>query len=304
MNRYIKGAVLASLALGGTLVAAGANAADVTIAPTTTGNSQLVFFVNQDGTNNTYALVLNENVTGTGGAFTYAAGTGSTTAVTTYTGDSSYSVNIGADTALVNFINGAGGLSAPGTTLQWGVMGGERAGTGVSPGTAGGSIAETTSLGDSSVVGITRNSISGTAGMLASTGGLTADINTLASQTAESGFNATYPNGVIGTTASATGNNVTLYGTDTLAGNNALSSSLGFYALTVASSSVTGAGAQEAPFKLGSFSITGSGANMELVFTAAGGPTVPLPAAVWLLGSGLLGLLGVGRRRTATPALA
>jgi hypothetical protein len=25
---------------------------------------------------------------------------------------------------------------------------------------------------------------------------------------------------------------------------------------------------------------------------------VPLPAAVWLLGSGLLGLIGVGRRRT------
>jgi hypothetical protein len=28
-------------------------------------------------------------------------------------------------------------------------------------------------------------------------------------------------------------------------------------------------------------------------------PTVPLPAAVWLFGSGLLGLLGVGRRRAA-----
>jgi hypothetical protein len=30
-----------------------------------------------------------------------------------------------------------------------------------------------------------------------------------------------------------------------------------------------------------------------------GGPSVPLPAAVWLLGSGLLGLFGVGRRRAA-----
>jgi len=29
------------------------------------------------------------------------------------------------------------------------------------------------------------------------------------------------------------------------------------------------------------------------------GPTVPLPAAVWLFGSGLLGLFGVGRRRAA-----
>jgi hypothetical protein len=31
-------------------------------------------------------------------------------------------------------------------------------------------------------------------------------------------------------------------------------------------------------------------------------PPVPLPAAVWLFGSGLLGLLGVGRRRAA-PAV-
>jgi hypothetical protein len=33
--------------------------------------------------------------------------------------------------------------------------------------------------------------------------------------------------------------------------------------------------------------------------TNASAPEVPLPAAVWLLGSGLLGLLGVGRRRAA-----
>jgi hypothetical protein len=30
--------------------------------------------------------------------------------------------------------------------------------------------------------------------------------------------------------------------------------------------------------------------------------TVPLPAAVWLLGSGLMGLAGVGRRRKVTAA--
>lgn len=32
------------------------------------------------------------------------------------------------------------------------------------------------------------------------------------------------------------------------------------------------------------------------------GPAVPLPAAAWLLGSGLLGLVGVGRRRAAKAA--
>ena len=37
------------------------------------------------------------------------------------------------------------------------------------------------------------------------------------------------------------------------------------------------------------------------LYTAVPAP-VPLPAAVWLMGSGLLGLLGVARRRTAAPA--
>lgn len=40
-----------------------------------------------------------------------------------------------------------------------------------------------------------------------------------------------------------------------------------------------------------------------LSFTAAGGTApVPLPAAAWLLGSGLLGLVGIGRRRAAAKA--
>jgi hypothetical protein len=34
------------------------------------------------------------------------------------------------------------------------------------------------------------------------------------------------------------------------------------------------------------------------------GTPVPLPAAIWLLGSGLLGLAGVGRRKAAVPAAA
>jgi hypothetical protein len=33
---------------------------------------------------------------------------------------------------------------------------------------------------------------------------------------------------------------------------------------------------------------------------SAGGAPVPLPAAIWLLGSGVLGLFGIGRRRAAT----
>lgn len=66
------------------------------------------------------------------------------------------------------------------------------------------------------------------------------------------------------------------------------------------------------------FGITGNGATTGKVqsyilgtvtfnngvLTIAGNPTspVPLPAAVWLLGSGLMGLFGVSRRRLATAA--
>jgi hypothetical protein len=47
---------------------------------------------------------------------------------------------------------------------------------------------------------------------------------------------------------------------------------------------------------LGTFTFSGS----TLAFAAAGGSTaVPLPAAVWLLGGGLFGLVGIGRRRAA-----
>jgi hypothetical protein len=41
------------------------------------------------------------------------------------------------------------------------------------------------------------------------------------------------------------------------------------------------------------------GTDDSLTFTSTNTAPVPLPAAVWLLGSGLVGLLGIGRRRRA-----
>jgi hypothetical protein len=52
---------------------------------------------------------------------------------------------------------------------------------------------------------------------------------------------------------------------------------------------------------LGTATLTANG----VTFAAAGtGTPVPLPAAIWLLGSGLLGLAGVGRRKTAVSTAA
>jgi hypothetical protein len=42
--------------------------------------------------------------------------------------------------------------------------------------------------------------------------------------------------------------------------------------------------------------------NGDLVYNVPGSAAVPLPAAIWLLGSGLLGLAGVGRRKAVAAA--
>jgi hypothetical protein len=63
-------------------------------------------------------------------------------------------------------------------------------------------------------------------------------------------------------------------------------------------------------------SVGGSGSHKDYIYTSSNaitvglggaisglqGPTIPLPAAFWLLGSGVLGLLGIGRRRSAPLA--
>jgi hypothetical protein len=52
---------------------------------------------------------------------------------------------------------------------------------------------------------------------------------------------------------------------------------------------------------LGTATLTANGVTFA---AASSGTPVPLPAAIWLLGSGLLGLAGVGRRKTAIPTAA
>lgn len=58
----------------------------------------------------------------------------------------------------------------------------------------------------------------------------------------------------------------------------------------------TGNGSSLQSYILGTISLATLANGAALTLTA---PAVPLPAALWLLGGGLLGLAGVGRRRTA-----
>jgi hypothetical protein len=73
----------------------------------------------------------------------------------------------------------------------------------------------------------------------------------------------------------------------------ALGSSQGFYLLTGGGGLASGTARV---YSVGTFTMDTSG---NLSFVSAGSTAVPLPAAVWLFGSGLLGLAGVGRRKLA-----
>lgn len=93
---------------------------------------------------------------------------------------------------------------------------------------------------------------------------------------------------------------------ETLQGNffstaTSVGSDLGFYMYSNTGSYDTGEAANAFEFKVGSnygtWNLSNSG---ELTYSV--GPVVPVPAAVWLLGSALVGLVGVSRRRETTAA--
>ncbi len=95
-----------------------------------------------------------------------------------------------------------------------------------------------------------------------------------------------------------------LYGTSFGAGLTGITASVGsatnLYMLTSSSTGTTGGGT--ATTRLYQFADVTLGANGTLTSASVGGPEVPLPAAVWLLGSALVGLGTVRRRRDAQAA--
>jgi hypothetical protein len=120
---------------------------------------------------------------------------------------------------------------------------------------------------------------------------ITAIDTNLASTTAKSVFATTVAAGGIWDAAAA--NNLSnWYAQGTVTTQTGIGTSTALYHVAM------GAG-ETSPLvvtSLGTVSLTSAG----LTFTASSsGTPVPLPAAVWLLGSGLLGLAGVGRRKIA-----
>jgi hypothetical protein len=279
MKMTIRSAVIAALGVVG---ATAANAANISVPAPSTGNSNLLLFVTDASNHTTYTRVLSQLVTGPTGEFTYAGG-GTEGAITTYTGDANFTVNTGADSTLTSFISTA---NTAGDTLDWGII----AGAYTAPtSTTGNAIAiATTSDGDGSIVTVTNAALSNT--MLSNTAGLGKDLSSskLTGKPQDAFGNATNQ-GIFGTSSSQSQTNLTFYGAGVDMAGLALGASSTLYAMTAGTvNNVLG-------FNLGKVTLSLDGTSLTFV----GNSAVPLPAAVWLLGSGLVGLAGIGRRRAA-----
>jgi hypothetical protein len=105
----------------------------------------------------------------------------------------------------------------------------------------------------------------------------------------------TATNNIWGASTGAAGGSTNLYGDGPDQSGIGLGSSVSLFGITG-----NGSKGQLQTYDLGdNLSLSASGVLTVSSGTTTPPPPVPLPAAVWLFGSGLLGLLGVGRRRAA-----
>lgn len=290
--------MILKIAVGSALAAASMAAGAAQLVTPSTGNTNLLFYVADLTTHQTYTVDLidtsvlggsvsvNGVATTTTGVFTTAQALSSTTqgVVNTVFGNTGFSYNLSGDTALTTFISGLASTDS----IGWGIYA-----TGynhLTPDVQGNSLVITTG-NDASIV-----SISDTALTSSVTAAQQKDYNTLNTNfgTSKDTFTAApgTANGVFGTSSSTTA--LTFYGNGMSTTQTIGGPAVTLYGLT---GNGTGSG-QAIAYNLGAISFI----NDVLTFTGNQMSAVPLPAAAWLLGSGLLGLLGIGRRRIAVQA--
>jgi len=277
---------LSRLAAGGMMLATAvaANAATISTTDPATNNGDLLFYVTNSLSQVTDTFVLSPQQVNS--YFSTATATSHTTAAgaTPYkvTGDASFSYNFSGDTALATLISGAG------ADARWGIIGGANTGGTSNLQNLGATRFVLTSSTDASVTAITQANISS-----AVPSGYATDIANLVLSTADqtglpAGVTGT-SNGIFGTNASVYSSQMGLYGADLKENATIGTTAVKLYG-TTSNGLLNG---KAIAYNLGTASFDGT----TLTFTGNAGSTVPLPAAVWLLGSGLLGLLGIGRRR-------
>jgi len=265
----------------------GVGAAQAASIDPSTGDGSFMFFLTDTKTNQTYTTVLSQNVNSYFSAAQATAPPPVAGVVNTITGDANFQINLSSDTNLTSFLTTAG--SDP---LSWGVIAGAYTGAFGSPlRPVGAARYVGTSNNQASVLATPETQI-----VNAMASGITQDI-TLLNTNLAGGSSTT--NGVFGTSSSAGLTTLNYYGGFTM-DSLLVGQSTTLYGVT---GNGTGSGAGHV-YSLGTATfgaVAGVGADV-LSFTGNGTSAVPLPAAVWLLGSGLLGLAGVSRRRLATAA--
>jgi hypothetical protein len=189
----------------------------------------------------------------------------------------------GVDAALASFLTAnAGG------TFKYGIIG-------AAPVGAGG----VTVSGGVRVVGsFTGNAVGGTGNIGGLYGNEPSSSNVGTIQTTINGFFQSVNLGTNTPYASTSGNGFNAASFVGYGNSAALGTSVTLYEL--ASFNDTTSGDEDANFYASSAAITVSTAGViSGLSSGSSPPPVPLPAAVWLLGSGMLGLFGIGRRRSA-----
>ncbi len=286
MNKILKLSVASALALG--YVTAHAQ-----IAQPSTGSSDLVLFaeiINSSGNVvGSYARDTGISINSVLPTASLAA-SGSTTPAGGFTTISLGSVNLAADANMTSFL----ALDASGDSVEWAIEGGQYTG-GTTAGNFGGvgnAKFVTTLPSTTPVTNLTGKNV----GNLTKWANIDGDITTINANIAAAGGTSS----VFGAaTASAglwdaTGTGAALmnwYSNGPQTATATVTSELGTLQTLYG---VTGDGGTTTIGKLQTYSLG------QLELTSNGTlETVPVPAALWLFGSGLLGLAGVGRRKAA-----
>ena len=281
MQINLNKAIAAVLAVGAAVASSGANAANTIVnLPTTSGGSDLVLFVSDTTNGEYFAQDLGVTLNSTGVTAASVAAGGVFTTAGSFTTPTSFA---GSDAALASFLSAdSAGVTAG--DVSYSIMAADDTSSQQTPGTER---ALLTSTQDYSVVSPTTTFTNG-------------NIKTYVAgaKTFFAQINADYL-GSNTNTSYGWGNSGTLNTPNSFISASLTNGATLGTAQTMYVFGTNGAGLSAAsnPYVGGTVNVSSTG--VITVTNSGGGTPVPVPAAVWLLGSGLLGLIGVGRRRAA-----
>ena len=270
---------LAGMALVG---AAAANAAPIANLPGTgsvTNGSDLVLFAKDYDTNSYFTVDLGTQV-GSLYSLSQVITDGPLTSPGSFTSPTSF--DPAATTAFQTWLSSQASTS----NVKWSILASQRSGTGAALGTQSAFFTSTASLGTSSSHPTNANVTT-----------FASNANTFFTNMNAVSGNVSGTKGWDGDTASDGSLADTGWGVSLFTNGAQLGTSQTMFLF--ANNSSTGSAAANL-YVGASVMLDASGLHVTNAETPP--PPVPLPAAVWLLGSGLLGMLGIGRRRAVKAA--